>query len=82
VTLALDQLGYLTIHTQHLYEHEEIFQTWTDLLFNPSLDQGHANLGRPNFDVITKHGYQATMDFPMALYYDQIIENIPTANSS
>jgi hypothetical protein len=50
---------------------------WTDLIFKPSLDQGHAELGRPDFDVITKNGYQATMDFPMALYYEQIMEQYP-----
>ena len=33
--------------------------------------------GRPNFDVIVENGYQGTADFPMALYFDQIMEEYP-----
>jgi hypothetical protein len=60
-----------------LYENEEIFQMWTDLIFHPSLLNGTAELGTPDFDVITSHGYQATCDFPMALYFDQIMDKYP-----
>jgi len=79
VKLALEELGMPTLHTQHLYENENenIFKMWTDLIFQPSLDQGHAVLGEPDFDIITQHGYQATMDFPVALYYEQIMDKYP-----
>ena len=79
VKLALEELGLPTLHTQHLYEpeNEEIFKMWTDEIFRPSLKAGHASLGRPHLDIITKHGYQATMDFPTALYYEQILEEYP-----
>mmetsp|Transcript_3142 Transcript_3142/g.8870 ORF Transcript_3142/g.8870 Transcript_3142/m.8870 type:complete len:390 (-) Transcript_3142:293-1462(-) len=77
LTLALEELGYPTLHTQHLYENKEIQQMWTDLIFNPSLANGHAELGTPDFDVITQHGYEATTDFPMALYFDQILARYP-----
>jgi len=50
---------------------------WTDEVFRPSLKAGHASLGRPNLETITKHGYQATMDFPTALYFEQILEEYP-----
>jgi len=79
VKLALEELGMPTLHTQHLYEaeNESIFKMWTDLIFRPSLEQGHATLGEPDFDAITRRGYQATMDFPVALYYKQIMEQYP-----
>uniref|UniRef100_A0A6T6FWA0 Sulfotransferase domain-containing protein n=1 Tax=Craspedostauros australis TaxID=1486917 RepID=A0A6T6FWA0_9STRA len=77
LTLALEELGYPTLHTQHLYENKDIQQMWSDLIFNPSLAKGRAELGTPDFDVITRHGYEATTDFPMALYYDQIHERYP-----
>jgi hypothetical protein len=77
LTLALEELGFPTLHTQHLYENEDIFQMWTDRIFQPSLENGKAALGTPDFDSITSHGYQATMDFPMALYVDQILERYP-----
>lgn len=79
VKLALEELGLKTLHTQHLYEseNENIFKRWVELIFQPSLDQGHAIMGEPDFDIITRHGYEATMDFPVALYYDQIMEKYP-----
>jgi hypothetical protein len=50
---------------------------WTDRIFQPSLEKGKAELGIPDFDSITARGYEATMDFPMALYVDQILERYP-----
>jgi hypothetical protein len=50
---------------------------WTNEIFDPSLKTGHADLGIPDFDIITQHGFQATADFPMALYFDQIMEKYP-----
>jgi hypothetical protein len=77
--LALEELGMPTLHTQHLYENENenIFKMWTDLIFKPSIDAGHEEMGAPDFDIITRHGYQATMDFPVALYYEQIMDKYP-----
>ena len=67
--LALEELGSPTLHTQHLYEseNETIFKIWTDLIFRPSLEQGHASLGEPDIEIVTQQAYQATMDFPVAL---------------
>lgn len=50
---------------------------WIDNVLQPSLDKGHAELGQPDFDIITQHGYQATMDFPTALYYEKILQEFP-----
>ncbi|CAJ1963681.1 unnamed protein product [Cylindrotheca closterium] len=77
LTLALDELEYPTLHTQHLYENEDIFRMWMNNVFQPSLDSGHATVGQPDFDIIAQHGYQATMDFPTALYYEQILKEYP-----
>jgi len=77
LTLALEDLGYPTLHTQHLYENEDIFRMWVNNVFQPSLDSGHATMGQPDFDIIAQHGYQATMDFPTALYYEQILKDYP-----
>jgi len=77
--LALEELGMPTLHTQHLYEpqNEAIFEMWTQDIFLPSLKQGKAQLGRPNLSIIPQQGYQATMDFPTALYWEQILEEYP-----
>jgi hypothetical protein len=77
LTLALEELGYPTLHTQHLYENDEIFEMWTNQIFQPSIDSGNAFLGSPDLDLITSHGYQATMDLPMALYFERVMEQYP-----
>jgi len=77
LTLALEELGYPTLHTQHLYENEEIFAMWTNTIFQPSIDGGEAFMGTPDLDLITSYGYQATMDLPMALYFEQVQERFP-----
>ena len=77
LALALEELGYPTLHTQHLYENEEIFAMWADQIFQPSIDAGEATMGKPDLDLIASYGYQATMDLPMALYFEQVQERFP-----
>eukprot|EP00934_Nitzschia_sp_Nitz4_P008288 Nitzschia sp. Nitz4//scaffold152_size53828//26263//27487//NITZ4_006742-RA/size53828-augustus-gene-0.97-mRNA-1//-1//CDS//3329537202//8278//frame0 len=79
VKLALEELGIKTLHTQHLYEAENdhIFKMWTEQIFRPALETGHAELGYPDFSTLTGAGYEGTMDFPTALYYEQILEQYP-----
>jgi Sulfotransferase domain len=77
LTLALEELGYPTLHTQHLYEHEKVFGMWIDEVFQPSIDGGHASLRKPDLQSVADHGFQATCDLPMALYYEQIMEEFP-----
>jgi hypothetical protein len=77
LTLALEELGIPTLHTQHLYEHDDIFDMWERQVFQPAVENERAELGSPNFEAITRNGYQATMDFPMALYYEQVHEQFP-----
>jgi hypothetical protein len=77
LTLALEELGYPTLHTQHLYEHEEIISMWTNDIFLPSIRQEKTVMGRPNLQLIADYGYQATADLPMALYFEQVMEEYP-----
>ncbi len=75
--LALTELGFPTLHTQHLYEAHSILDMWAKKVFYPAIENGTISLGEPDFDVITNHGYTATVDLPMALYFDQIKELYP-----
>jgi hypothetical protein len=77
LALALEELGIPTLHTQHLYEHDDIFEMWENQVFQPSVDAKEAKLRTPDFDVLTRNGYQATMDFPMALYFEKVHERYP-----
>ena len=77
--LALEELGYPTLHTQHLYENHEIFNMWSDEIFNPSIEADEVLMGRPNFDLMAERGFAGTMDFPSSLYYEQIMEQYPDA---
>lgn len=65
--LALEELGYPTLHTQHLYENHEIFNMWSDEIFNPSIEADEVLMGRPNFDLMAERGFAGTMDFPSSL---------------
>ena len=75
--MALEELGFPTLHTQHMYEHAEVFGMWIDQVFQPSIDEGKAGLRKPNLDLIVERGFQATCDLPTALYYEQILEEFP-----
>jgi Sulfotransferase domain len=77
LTLALEDLGFTTLHTQHLYENDEIFEMWTSNVFQPSIEAGKALMGKPDLDLIASFGFQATMDLPMALYFEQVHERYP-----
>ncbi len=77
LALALDVLGYPTLHTQHLYENGEIFDMWVKEVFHKSILDDEVTMGNPQFHLLPKHGFTATMDMPFALYYDQIREQYP-----
>ena len=77
LALALDELGFPTLHTQHLYEHKEIFDSLVKNMFLKSIQENEVIMGRPDFDLLLKGGYVATMDLPFALYFNQIHEKWP-----
>ena len=77
MTLALEELGFPTLHTQHLYEHDEIISMWTNDIFLPSIHAKKSSMGRPNLQLIAETGYQATADLPMALYFEQVMDEFP-----
>lgn len=77
LTLALQELGFPTLHTQHMYENNEIFDMWTNEVFKPAIEKNEVMMGKPNLQLIAEHGFQATADFPMALYFEQVLEEYP-----
>lgn len=77
LTLALDELGYKTLHTQHMYETPEILDMWNQEIFTPSIESGIAELGHPDFDLISSKGFTATADLPMSLYFEQLVDRYP-----
>lgn len=77
LTLALDELGYRTLHTQHMYETPEILDMWNREIFTPSIESGISELGRPDLDLISSKGFTATADLPMSLYFEQFVDRYP-----
>ncbi|KAL7429169.1 hypothetical protein ACHAXH_004073 [Discostella pseudostelligera] len=77
LAIALDMLGFPTLHTQHLYEHSEIFDHLINTIFYKSIESNEIIMGEPDFSLLTKAGYTATMDLPFALYFPQIQQQYP-----
>ena len=80
LALALDELGFPTLHTQHLYENQKIFSHFVDNIFYKSIQQDEVitpDMYTPDFDLLLNAGFTATMDLPFALYYQQIHEIYP-----
>ena len=75
--MALEELGFPTLYTQHLYENNEIFDMWMSSIIDPSIKADEIILGTPDFDLMARKGYVGTMDFPAALYYEQIMDKYP-----
>mmetsp|Transcript_4901 Transcript_4901/g.10746 ORF Transcript_4901/g.10746 Transcript_4901/m.10746 type:complete len:381 (+) Transcript_4901:278-1420(+) len=77
LALALDELGYPTLHTQHLYENGKIFDHLVENIFYKSIETDEIVMGNPDFNLLLEGGFAATMDLPFALYFDQIMEQYP-----
>jgi len=79
--VALDKLGYPTLHTQHLYENAEILDMWVETIFKPAKDRQELYMGNPEeiFDLITSYGFKATVDLPAALYFEKLCVKYPNA---
>lgn len=77
LTLALEQLGHKTLHTQHMYETPSILDMWDHTIFSPAIESGHAALGEPDLDLVASNGFTATADLPMSLYYEQVLAKYP-----
>lgn len=76
--LALSELGHQTLHTQHLHESPKIFQMLTTNVFQPAIQRSELYMGNLDLNVITQeYGFTATVDLPMALYYEQIHREYP-----
>ena len=77
LALALDDLGFPTLHTQHLYEEELIFNHLVKNIFHRSIANNQTTMGEPDYNLLLDSGFTATMDLPFALYYSQIHELYP-----
>jgi len=77
LALALDALGFPTLHTQHLYENDAIFNHLVKDIFHNSIKKNETIMGQPDYDLLLDAGFTATMDLPFALYYSQIHELYP-----
>jgi len=79
LTLALEELGFPTLHTIHLYtyENEEILHMLTDRLFKPAFAANEPLLGDADVKLIAESGYQAIADLPMGLFYEKILRDFP-----
>jgi len=79
LSLALNEIGFPSLHTQHLYEYQnqEIFDMLLREVFIPSLTAKKVIMGKPDFDLIASKGFKAITDFPVALYFEEIAELYP-----
>lgn len=73
--LALEELGYKSFHTKELLQNTEILDMW----YNNVFSKPQATLGEPDFDLLTAHGYNASTDLPVSLYYESLLEKYPNA---
>jgi Sulfotransferase domain len=79
VTLALEELGFPTLHTIHMYayENEEILHMWIDKIVNPAIEKLEPVIGRADLQLIAESGYEAVADLPSVLFFEQILEEYP-----
>jgi len=77
LTMALEELGFPTLHTQHMYDNQKILDMWSDNVFIPSIQADAVTMGSPDYDLIASHGYMATTDLPTALYVEEIAAHYP-----
>jgi Sulfotransferase domain len=77
LTMALEEMGFPTLHTQHLYENHALMNMWNERVFLPSMRANTTLMGQPDLSLIASYGYQATADLPMALYFEQVMEEYP-----
>jgi hypothetical protein len=60
-----------------MYEHPQILSMWTNSIFKPSIEAKQTIMGKPDLQLLVEQGYQGTADLPMALYFEQVMEEFP-----
>jgi hypothetical protein len=55
----------------------DVFDMWTKKIFLPAVQAKEFRLGEPDFQLMANSGFEATADLPMALYYEQVMEQFP-----
>ena len=79
MTLALEELGYPTLHTIHMYayENEEILRMVDETILSPAIEKKVAVVGKADLALIANSGYQAVADLPFIFFHEQIYEEYP-----
>lgn len=77
--MALEELGYPTLHTIHMYayENEEILHMLDEKIISPAMEKVEAVVGKADLALIANSGYQAIADLPFILFFEQIYEEYP-----
>jgi len=77
--LALEQLGYKVFHTKEMFHSAALFDMWHTTVFSLESAQGGA-LGAPELRAMADdHGFTASTDMPMSLYFKQLRKLYPRA---
>jgi len=50
---------------------------WTEQVFLPAIQSNQFSMGEPDFDLIAKHGFVGAVDFPVALYFEELNRKYP-----
>jgi hypothetical protein len=50
---------------------------WTNNVFLPAIESNEFSLGNPDFDLLTSQGFVGAVDFPIALYFEELHEKFP-----
>jgi hypothetical protein len=79
VTLALEELGYPTVHMLHMYEYEneEILRMLDEKIVSPAIEKKQVAVGKADLALIANSGYQAVTDLPFIFFHQQIHEEYP-----
>jgi hypothetical protein len=75
----LEELGFPTLHTIHMYEYEneEILHMWDEKIVSPAFEKLEPVIGTADLQLIANSGYQAVADLPCCLFYEQIYAEYP-----
>jgi hypothetical protein len=61
--VALEELGYKSFHTEETLQNADIMEMWYSNVFS----KPQATLGEPDFNLLVKHGFNASTDLPTSI---------------
>ena len=77
MTLALNTLGFRTLHPNHWYQEPKALDLWHQDIVLPSIQNGIFQLGTPDFSRFAALGYAGLADMPVCFYYRQLLQDFP-----